>query len=110
MPEKASDRKKKAKPPTPRARAKSPAPALSTTKEIAVDGGVYVTATELSILVLDQKQAGAKASGPFSGFEEAREAAVVALVEAIESAERRLVALKHAADLDQLRSVGGALS
>lgn len=110
MPEKSSDRKKKAKPSTPGARAKSSAPARSNATATADHGGLYVTATELSVLVLNQKQAGAKASGPFVGFEEAREAAVAALIEAIESAERRLVDLKHATDLDQLRAVGGALS
>ncbi len=134
MPEKPNDRKKKSKPParatpqprtTARARpaamkaaaAKAPgsqqdsanaAAKLDTTQLDAPrrPTGFYVGMPELSVIISDQKPAGTTAHGPFDGFDAARAAAVDALIEAIERAELRLLAVKRATSVDALRAAG----
>ena len=65
----------------------------------------YVTVSPLQITVAGQKPKDAPPSAACANFEQAREAAMDGLLERIEEAERKLLACKRAATLDELRSL-----
>jgi hypothetical protein len=98
MPEKSNSPKRKSSKPAPRAaataRTKSsppqPAPVF------------YVTLPELSVFIAETSPRGAAGARQFASFDEAKSAAIEGLIEAIERAERQLVALKNAKRCEEL--------
>jgi hypothetical protein len=89
------------KTPRPAARVAS-APARAKAKASGRKSTYYVTEPGLVVLVSDQKPKGAGRVRQCARFEEAKSAAVDGLVQAIEDAERQLVALKRAASYKEL--------
>lgn len=102
MPEKRNSPKKKAKAPAARSLA---GVASSKAKAPKRETAFYVSAPELSVIVSIQKPEGT--ASQFATFDEAKEAAIDALIQAIEDAEAQLLALKRAGDYDQWRAAGG---
>jgi hypothetical protein len=101
MSEKRNAHKKK-----PKASATRPAPRVASAKVKAVKNELafYVTAPQLKTSISDQKPAGEAGAARFATFDEAKRAAIDALVQAIEEAEAQLEALKRSAGYDELRA------
>jgi hypothetical protein len=85
----------------PAARAAS-APARAKTKASGSKTAYYVTEAASAVVVSDQKPKNAAQVRQYASFDEAKSAAVDGLVQAIEDAERQLVALKRAASYKEL--------
>jgi hypothetical protein len=107
MPEKNNAPKKKTKTAAPSRAVKAPATKIPTTKAKAVkpETVYYLSAPELTVIVSDQKSAGSR---QLATFDAARQAAIDALLDAIEDAETRLLALKRAKTFAELRDAGRA--
>jgi hypothetical protein len=89
---------KKPSRPAPRARS---APARAKTKASVGKSIYYVTEPGLAVVVSNQKPKVPGRVRQCATFEEARSAAVDGLVQAIEGAERQLLALKRAASYQE---------
>lgn len=68
----------------------------------------YVQATPRAALISEQKPKGGASAGPFTTFAEAKQAAIDALVMAIEEAEEQLLAIKRAETFEQLPGASDA--
>ena len=99
MPEKPKSSKKKVN--SPASRAASVARGAKV-KPGARQVAYYVTGSMPRVIVSDRKPAGSAEARRFATFEEARRAAIEALVAAIEDAEKQLLALKRAKHYDEL--------
>ncbi|MBI3838960.1 MAG: hypothetical protein HY288_13645 [Planctomycetia bacterium] len=64
----------------------------------------YVTCAEIGTSIFQTQPRGLKDARQFATFNEAKSAAVEALIDAIERAEEQLAALKHANRYDELSS------
>jgi hypothetical protein len=64
----------------------------------------YMTVTEMNVAITQTSQRGALGARRFVAFDEAKSAAIEALIDAIERAEQQLVALKHANRWEDLTS------
>jgi hypothetical protein len=100
MSEKSNSPKRKTKKP-PRS-----APAVARTKSspsrpVPV---FYMTFAEMSVAITKTSPRAAAGARQFATFDEAKSAAIEALIEAVERAERQLVVLKHANRCDELTS------
>jgi hypothetical protein len=98
MAEKRKPHKKKSK-----TSATRPAPRVASAKVKAAknERAFYVSAPQLKTSISDQKPAGEVGAARFATFDEAKRAAIDALVQAIEEAEARLEALKRSAGYDE---------
>jgi hypothetical protein len=105
MPEKPNAPKKKAKPLATR---RAPKVASTKAKTSKRERTFYLTAPDLSVIVSDKKPETAARAPEFTTFDEAKRAAIDALVGAIEGAEARLLALKRAEGYEALRDAGQA--
>jgi hypothetical protein len=102
MPEKSNSPKRKTKKavsPTPTvARKKSPVKSSAKSSVSPSAPVFYLNCPELTALLTDKPPQGQKGARQFATFDEAKSAAIDALVEAIEQGERQLSALKQASD------------
>ncbi len=97
-----SNAKKKSKPsPTPVKRPRAKA------KPVKSEPGYYLIVESLAVELTNQKPA-AGAVREFATFEDARSAAMDSLVEAIEAAESRLLAIKRAKTLRESRKTAAS--
>ena len=100
MSEKSNSPKRKPKKPprsapaTARTRSSPPQPAPA----------FYMTFAEMNVAITQTSPRGAAGARRFATFDEAKSAAIEALIEAIERAEQRLVALKHANRWEELNA------
>jgi hypothetical protein len=92
MPEKPNSPKRKTSKPAPRAPA-TPRTKSSPPRPAPV---FYLTLPEMSVSITETSPRGSAGVRQFATFDEAKSAAIEGLIEAIERAERQLVALKHA--------------
>jgi hypothetical protein len=105
MPEKPHAPKKKTKPAATR---RPPKNARAKGKTSKRGRTFYVIGPDLGVIVSDKKPEAVDRAPEFGTFEDAKRAAVEALVHAIEGAESRLLALKRADGYDALREAGQA--
>lgn len=77
---------------------KAPKPAAKT--------GVYISVGDLTVALSSERPKGSQVSGPYVKLEDAKAAALDALVAAIEKAERQLARVRAATSLDALNSGG----
>jgi hypothetical protein len=75
-----------------------PAAARAKSSPRQLKSAFYVTSSEMRLEVADTPPTGVKNPRQFATFDEAKSAAIDALVEAIERAERQLVVVKRAND------------
>lgn len=82
------------------------APAIARTKSSPPQPApaFFVTFAEMNVTITQTAPRGAAEARQFATFDEAKSAAIEALIEAVERAERQLVALKHANHCKDLTS------
>jgi hypothetical protein len=100
MPEKSNSRGRKIKKPA------RPTPAAARTKPSPrqPEPAYHVTCPDMKVSISHTPPRGVKGARKFATFDEAKSAAIEALIAAIERAEQQLAALKHANDCQELES------
>jgi hypothetical protein len=100
-----STRKKTVAAPLARAIAKKPRPPVArrnANHRAPQSTALYVAVSPLNVAITRDKPTSGKPLGPCADFEQAKSAAIDALIAAIEDAERQLAACKRATTIDEL--------